>query len=70
MLGTFLDIFRFNIWQSKLEKKIPVSQKIIAEIEYSLYTVLKIGSKKLENFTDCPLFQIGRDGQQPERTRP
>jgi hypothetical protein len=42
MLGTFLDIFRFHIWQSKLEKKIPVAQKILAELEYSLYTVLKL----------------------------
>jgi hypothetical protein len=54
----------------KARKKKPVTQKIITEIEYSLYTVLKIGSKKLDNFNDCPIFQIGRDGQQQGRNRP
>jgi hypothetical protein len=69
-LGLFLDIFRLHIWQTKLEKKIPTTQKIIAEIQYSLQMVLKAGSKKLENFTECPLFQIGRDEQQRGRNRP
>jgi hypothetical protein len=42
-LGLFLDVFRFHLWQAKLEKKIPTTQKIIAEIQYSLQTILRVG---------------------------
>jgi hypothetical protein len=69
-LGTVLDILRFHIWQAKLEKKIPITQKITAEIQYSLQMILKAGGKKLENFNECPIFQIGGDERQREPNRP
>jgi hypothetical protein len=69
VLGCFLDIVRFHIWQAKLEKIIPVTQKLKTEIEYSLYTVLKIGNRRID-FNECPIFQIGRDGHQQGRNRP
>jgi hypothetical protein len=69
-LGLFLDILRFHIWQAKLEKKIPTTQKLTAEIQYSFETILKAGGKKLEEFINCPLFQIGRDERQRDRNRP
>jgi hypothetical protein len=69
-LGLFLDVFRFHLWQAKLEKKIPTTQKIITEIQYSLQTILRVGCKKLENFIDCPIFQTGRDERQREHNRP
>ncbi len=69
-LGIFLDVFRFQLWQAKLEKKIPTTQKIIAEIQYSLQTILRVACKKLENFNDCPIFQTGRDERQRELNRP
>jgi hypothetical protein len=54
---------------TKLEKIIPVTQKLKTEIEYSLYTVLKIGNKSLD-FNESPIFQIGRNGHQHGRNRP
>jgi hypothetical protein len=69
-LGLFLDILRFHIWQAKLEKKIPSMTKITAELQYSFETILKAGGKKLEDFINCPLFQLGRDERQRDRNRP
>jgi hypothetical protein len=69
-LGILLGVFRFQLWQAKLEKKIPTTQKITAEIQYSLQTILRVGCKKLENFHDCPIFQTGGDERQRELNRP
>ncbi len=69
VLGCFLDIVRFHIWQAKLNKSIPATQKIKSEVEYSLYTFLKLGHRRID-FNDCPIFQNGRDGHHQWRNHP
>jgi hypothetical protein len=69
VLNCFLDVVRFHIWQAKLNKSLPTTQKIKSEVEYSLYTVLKLGYRRVD-FNNCPIFQRGRDGHHPGRNRP
>ncbi len=66
---TFLDVVRYHIWQAKINKSLPTTQKIKSEVEYSLYTVVKLGYKRVD-FNNCPIFQRGRDGHHPGRNRP
>jgi hypothetical protein len=59
----FFDIVRYNIWQSKLEKKIPVYQKLCTEIEYIFETVFGTSPKVCDMFNNCVYFQKTRDGE-------
>jgi hypothetical protein len=68
-LSCFLDVVRFHIWQAKLNKSLPATQKIKSEVEYSLYMVYKLGFRKID-FNTCPIFQGGRDGHHQGRNRP
>jgi hypothetical protein len=47
-LNIFFDVLRYFIWQAKLEKTVPVTQKIFSEMNY-LFSVI-IGSSKKNKY--------------------
>ncbi len=59
----FFNIVRYNIWQNKLEKKIPVFYKICVEIEYAFETIFGTSPKVFDMFNNCNYFQKIRDGE-------
>jgi hypothetical protein len=55
----FLDVFRYLIWQKKLEKQIPREHVITADLNYNLSVIIRT-IKKLENmFNNCTFAQDG-----------
>ncbi len=59
----FFNIVRYNIWQNKLEKKIPVFYKICVEIEYAFEIIFGTSPKVFDMFNNCNYFQKIRDGE-------
>ncbi len=54
-----LDVFRYLIWQKKLEKQIPREHVITADLNYNLSVIIGT-SKKMENmFNNCNFAQDG-----------
>jgi hypothetical protein len=54
-----LDVFRYLIWQKKLEKQIPREHVITADLNYNISVIIGT-SKKMENmFNNCNFVQDG-----------
>ncbi len=53
----FVDIVRYKIWHSKVEKIIPSLQKSISEIDYLFVTIYGTSPRVLEQFNTCPYFR-------------
>jgi hypothetical protein len=66
-----LDVFRYLIWQKKLEKQIPREQIITADLNYNISVIIGT-SKKMENmFNNCNFVQDGdRNGGNGNGRRP
>ena len=48
-----MDILRYNIWLFKLEKKLPISNLILNEVDRTFGNIFKISNKTLALFTKC-----------------
>jgi hypothetical protein len=66
-----LDVFRYLVWQKKLEKQIPREQNIMADLNYNISLIMGT-NKKMENmFNNCNFVQDGDgnggngDGRRP-----
>jgi hypothetical protein len=59
LLSGFFDIVRYLIWQSKLENKLPVLNKVLAELDYLLKIILGASKRLSENYNNSVIFQNG-----------
>jgi hypothetical protein len=59
LLSGFFDIVRYLIWQSKLENKLPVLNKVLAEVDYLLKIILGASKMLSENYNNSVIFQNG-----------
>jgi hypothetical protein len=53
----FFDIIRYLIWQSKLEKKLPLALLLESNLLYMLKIIVGSNNKIQNYFTNCPFFQ-------------
>jgi hypothetical protein len=58
------DIFRYLIWQAKLEKKIPTVSQFFYDMEYKLYTFCKSSQKINHLFNESNIILLAGDGDQ------
>jgi hypothetical protein len=58
----YFDIIRYLIWESKLEKKLPLSHLIESNLLYIIRIIVGSNNKVEDHFTNCPFFQ--NDGGQ------
>jgi hypothetical protein len=59
LLSGFFDIVRYLIWQSKLEKKLPMSNKVLSDLDYLLKIILGASKRLSENCNNSANFQNG-----------
>ncbi len=65
-LNIILDIFRYVVWQFKLQKIYPTPFKFWPEFEYQLTTVTGSSPKFVSELIDCNFFQTANgDGRRP-----
>jgi hypothetical protein len=65
-LNIILDIFRYVVWQFKLQKIYPTSFKFWPEFEYHLTTVTGSSPKFVSELIDCNFLQAANgDGRRP-----
>jgi hypothetical protein len=65
-LDIILDIFRYIIWQYKLNSKIPSSLKFWCNFQYLVTTTIACSKNFESQVNDCIFFQRGRgNGQRP-----
>ncbi len=56
-VNIFFDIIRYLIWQSKLEKKLPIAHLLESNLLYMLKIIVGSNNKVQNYFTNCPFFQ-------------
>ncbi len=59
LLSGFFDIVRYLIWQSKLENKLPVLNKVLAELDYLIKIILGASKMLNDNYNNSVVFQNG-----------
>jgi hypothetical protein len=59
LLSGFFDIVRYLIWQSKLEKKLPMYNKVLSDLDYLLKIILGASKRLSENYNNSAIFQNG-----------
>ena len=55
-----MDILRYNIWLFKLEKKLPITEQILNEVDRTFVHIFKISNKTKIKFTTC-IFLRGNE---------
>jgi hypothetical protein len=64
------DIFRYLIWQAKLEKKIPVVSEFFNNLEYKLYIICNSSQKIEQLFRESNIISLAGNGAQRDRRDP
>jgi hypothetical protein len=59
LLSGFFDIVRYLIWQSKLENKLPMLNKVLAELDYLIKIILGASKMLNDNYNNSEIFQNG-----------
>ena len=57
-----LDVLRYNIWQCKLNTKLPTFSAVCAETEFMISYIRRSSKKKSDLFENCPLFRRDHGG--------
>jgi hypothetical protein len=70
LLSGFFDIVRYLIWQSKLEKKLPITNRILVELDYLLKIILGASKRLSDNYSNSVTFQIGDQRRQADNGPP
>ena len=60
-----IDILRFFIWSSKLEKKLPQQGLIFENLNNTIARIQKTSEKTLLLLNNCPLFRQHRNVEHP-----
>ena len=58
-----LDIFRYSLWQCKLNKKLPTLAYISEEVVYMTNSIRKTSKEMCELFDHCTMFTRRDDGR-------
>jgi hypothetical protein len=69
-MSDFFDIVRYLIWQAKLEKRLPRTNKIVEELYYLLRIILGSSSKINERYNNSIIFQNGGQRRQADGLPP
>jgi hypothetical protein len=57
-----MDVLRYNIWQCKLNKKLPTFSAVCAETEFMIGYIRRSSKKISDLFENCPLFRRDHGG--------
>jgi hypothetical protein len=57
ILNITLDVFRYVLWQYKLEKKIPKHTTFATEMNYQMGIIIATSARFNDLLTDCKYFQ-------------
>jgi len=61
-----MDILRYNIWLFKLEKKLPISNLILNEVDRTFGYIFRVSNKTHINFTKCIFLRGNEDNEHGE----